>query len=253
MSDNVGIDRPTGALEVYITRVTNACVLIELNGFKILTDPWFRNPWGFNEEPGLAVKDLPRLNAIIGSHFAADHWGLSSMKNYKFRTSTPIFAATPKMAQRALKYGFSNAECIPWGSTRVIEPGLTLEAVEAQSFFGVRSNNYVLTVGSTRVFFGGETKELKPLRTYRTNNPKVDIALAPSNGMRLLGYQLVATANEGLEAAKILNASVFVPIHDSMHSMGFGGPTSSARELSRYDGDEPRVLFLPAGRRCRIR
>jgi L-ascorbate metabolism protein UlaG (beta-lactamase superfamily) len=59
--------------ELRPTRITNACVLIELGEHAVLTDPWFENPWGFNEDPGIQVDDLPRLSAIMGSHFAPDH------------------------------------------------------------------------------------------------------------------------------------------------------------------------------------
>lgn len=235
-----------------LTRITNACVLIELGELAVLTDPWFCNPWGFNEEPGLQVDELPQLTAIIGSHFAPDHWGINQLQTYKYRDNTPTYTATKAMAKKAMKAGFLSAEHLLWREKREIAPGITLEVVEAQTSFGKPSNNYILSNSKTRIFFGGETKRLEPLTTYRASNPPVDVVIAPSNGMRLLGYQLVTTAEQALDAAKILGAHTLVPIHDSMHSIGFGGPTSSAKDLQGRAQGSPKILFLEAGKRIGI-
>ena len=101
-----------------ITRVTNACVLIQLGDHSILTDPWFRNSWGFNEDPGLAVADLPPLTAILGSHYAPNHWDIGSLREYEPRAGVKVYTSTSGMARRARKVGFDEVECLKWGETR---------------------------------------------------------------------------------------------------------------------------------------
>ena len=62
--------------------------------------------------------------------------------------------------------------------------------------------------------------------------PTIDVVLAPSNGMALLGWALVATAEESRAIARELGAKVFCPIHDSQTSFGWlGGPTSHRTDL----------------------
>ena len=49
----------------------------------------------------------------------------------------------------------------------------------------------VLSTPEVRVFFGGEARDLQPLREYRAANPPVDLMLAPVNGLTIMGSKLV--------------------------------------------------------------
>ena len=169
------------------TRIANACVLIEMNHYAVLTDPWFKNPWGFNEEPGLMPEQLPILTAVIGSHFATDHWEIAALGKQPNRDKLPVLTATEGMAKEARKLRFRSARRMSWGEKLEVAPNLTIEAVQAQAWCGLRSNNYVLSSANRRVFFGGELKDLQSLRSWRRDNPAVDVVLAPANGMRLFG------------------------------------------------------------------
>src|SRR5262245_17844292 len=53
---------------VAVTRIVNSCVLIEIGGYAVLGDPWFRDRWylRFGEQPGMRISELPKLAAIIG-------------------------------------------------------------------------------------------------------------------------------------------------------------------------------------------
>jgi hypothetical protein len=59
-------------MTVAVTRVINACVLLDIDGDFVLTDQCFRNSVGtrFREPFGLRVEDLPRLTAIVVGHRA---------------------------------------------------------------------------------------------------------------------------------------------------------------------------------------
>jgi L-ascorbate metabolism protein UlaG (beta-lactamase superfamily) len=50
-----------------VTRITHACVLLNVDGQFILTDPWFSERLGYyrGEPLGMAIKDLPKLNGVI--------------------------------------------------------------------------------------------------------------------------------------------------------------------------------------------
>ncbi len=230
-----------------MTRVTNACVLIHLGPYTLLTDPWFRRPWGFWEDPGLDAADLPELTAVLGSHWAPDHWDMSSLSAVPNKDKIPVYASTNSMVRRAKRHGFARATTLLGGESAKITDDLSIEALEDHAFMGMPTNNYVVTYGGVRVFYGGETRDLDALMRYRRENARVDVVIAPTNGMTLLGVQLVATAEEALESAKILEAQVLFPIHDSMRPMGFGGPTSSTRELLETSPEGVRIVVGRAG------
>ena len=67
-------------MSLKITRIGHACVLIEMNGKKILTDPWFSEKNGYyrGEDLGITVQALPKLDAVLVSHAHYDHYDMDA-------------------------------------------------------------------------------------------------------------------------------------------------------------------------------
>ena len=174
-----------------ITRIANACVLMEIGNHKILTDPFFWNPafMGINEKIALQPEELPLLSAIIGCHSIIDHWQIHTLSSYQYKDQVPVFVATRSMAKKAYEAGFHNVEVLEWNDYRSISDGLFLEVIKAHKGFGLKANNYVLSTQGLRVFFGSEARDIKPLEKYRLSNHAVDIVIAPVNGVHLFGFQ----------------------------------------------------------------
>ncbi len=103
------------------------------------------------------------------------------------------------------------------------------------------------------VFFGGEARDLEPLRAYRGTHDAVDVAMLPVNGLHVpvTEPQIVMDSDEALEGARILGARTFIPIHDaSGHDLvwGFlrrGGSAEEAVRASTAEGGD--VVCLPTG------
>jgi L-ascorbate metabolism protein UlaG (beta-lactamase superfamily) len=237
------------------TRVANACTLLEFGRDIVLTDPWFRiDRRLFTEAPAIGAADLPRLAAIIGCHWAFDHWNIRALDAYAFKETTPVFASTPGMVKKARAAGFLRAQEAEWNTRHTISDALSIEIVVAHRFGPKRTNNYVLTMPSVRVFFGGEARDLEPLRAYRQMNAAVDVAFAPVNGVRLFGLPLVMNAGDAVEAARILGASTLIPIHYAHRSLGPLARTTSSVEDTVQKGsgnDAPRVVCLRPGHQWR--
>lgn len=238
-------DRPS---PIAVTRVSNACVLLEVDGCAVLTDPWFRRHWAFNEAPGVRVDQLPHLAAILGSHRVFDHWDVESLSAYADK-AVPVLVPHDQMAAQARREGFSRVEVAEWGTRRRVGPTLTIDVLEAQLSRGVRINNYVLDGDQGRVFFGGEALALEPLRRYRYSHPPVDLFVGPCNGIRLLGRQLVMGAASAVEAAQILGARGIVPVHYAHRRLG---PLAAARDTANdvrnlAAGTGIQVMCLPPG------
>lgn len=241
-------------MSVFVTRIVNASVLLEFETGAVLTDPYFRDHWfmPFQERIGMRPDELPRLAAIIGSHSVFDHWQPSSLDGYPYKAETPVYVATESMRSRATRAGFPRAEVLDWGHAREIAPGLTLASVEAQRVMGLKASNYVLSTPRERVFFGGEARDLDPLRRFRRDAPPVDIALLPINGAKLLGQPLVTNPEQALEASLILGATTLVPIHYSHRPIPplLLTPGSGRRLMALASlAPELRIAWLETGER----
>ena len=172
--------------KIALTRVANACVLLELDGHTVLTDPWFTERWYLRRgEPlGLPVAELPPLTAIVATSFAANHWDLRALAEYPHKASTPVYVSAGRMARQARALGYRRVEALRWHESRELAATLAVEAVPAGRTLLWRNNAYVFSSGQTRVFFGGEIQDVALLQQYRARRASADVALLPTNGLR---------------------------------------------------------------------
>ncbi|WP_433281839.1 MBL fold metallo-hydrolase [Pseudonocardia xinjiangensis] len=249
---------PPVATDLAVTRVANACVLLELNGHTILTDPWFTERWYLRRgEPlGLRVIDLQALTAIVATNFAVNHWDLRALRDYRHKATTPVYVSAARMARQARALGFRTVEHLGWGETRDLAPALSIEAVPAGRTLAWRNNAYVLTSGRTRVLFGGEIQDVALLERYRAHGSPVAVALLPVNGLRpVLGRPLVMGPREAVAGARAVGARVLVPVHDAHGadplSLVFRrhGSGEDARALAATDRTGLEVVCLVPGER----
>jgi L-ascorbate metabolism protein UlaG (beta-lactamase superfamily) len=199
---------------VAITRVVNASVLIELAGGSILTDPYFDSHWfmRFDEPIGLRADRLPPLAAILGGHGVFDHWQPKSLRAYPHRPVTPVYVANNRMARVARQAGMHAVEVLGWGQERKLGADLLLTSVPGERITGMRTNGYIVSSSKTSLFIGTEARDLAPIRAVAANH-RIDIAILPINGARLLGRRLVMDAPTAVAAAQLLGAHTLIPIH----------------------------------------
>lgn len=202
--------------DVVVTRVINTCVLIEISGHHVLTDPYFTDHRFFrtNEPIGMAPDELPPLSAMLGGHRAFDHWQPRSMGGYRPRSATVVYTASRGMTRAARRSGFVAAETLAWGDRRVIAPGLTLTCLPGQRAFGLASNVYLLETECVSMLIGTEALDQGAIERCAADH-RVDIAVLPIDGATFLGRQLVMDASQAVAAAKTLSAPALVPIHHS--------------------------------------
>ena len=89
----------TAALTV--TRIANSCALLDFDGDVVLTDPYFTERWHLHRgEPlGMTIGELPRLTAIVASHFFPNHWDTRGLAQFANKAGTPVFVPTDRMAE----------------------------------------------------------------------------------------------------------------------------------------------------------
>lgn len=247
MAENIPADASTSWS---VTRIANACVLLQVGDAIILTDPWFRKHWAFTEHATVKVEELPHLTALIGCHFVWDHWEVKALAPYPHKDSTPVYCATDSMAKRVRKVGFTRVERLQWGDHRKLTESVSLEVIEDHVSLGNTTSNYAITSPNARIFFGGETLRPEPISRYARENDPFDAVIGPVNGVHIMGKQLVAMAAEMVEVTRILRSSILVPIHYAHRNLGpLGAPRSSVRDLDTIEHSDMRIVELSPGER----
>jgi L-ascorbate metabolism protein UlaG (beta-lactamase superfamily) len=65
-----------------ITRIAHSSVLIDFDGHRVLTDPWFSERFGYyhGEPYGITLEALPRLSGVVVSHDHYDHYDMNAFR-----------------------------------------------------------------------------------------------------------------------------------------------------------------------------
>ena len=230
-----------------ITRIANACVLIEIGEVRILTDPWFQGSRFFTERAGLAPEALPRLDAILGGHWAYDHWDMAALASLPDKAHTRVRVADASMVRPARKAGFTDVQVMAWGATERLGD-VTIESIREHALWGKRSSNYLVAGPDARLFVGSEARDLEAAQEFAQRHPPCDAALGPVNGVCLLGFPLVADAAEMIGLARTVGAKQLIPIHDSHKPIwGLQQVRSSAADLAHLDTKGLQVVQLTPG------
>lgn len=226
-----------------LERVVHACVLLDFDGAKILTDPWFseRVLYRQGEPRSIATAaDLPRLDGILISHAHYDHCDLGALASYPDK-NVPI-VVNRGTGKKVRAKGWRNVtELDPWQSTRLGPVRVTA----APAGHGVPEVTYLLEADGTTVFFGADTRRIPELDEIARHFPDIDLALMPINGLtsRPQGNrQEVMDATQAAELTALLRPRLAVPIHYAYTSGAIGD-----RILVKLDRNHPEHYRDAAG------
>lgn len=219
-----------------ITFIGHATLLLEINGARILTDPNFESKLGLIlprvRAPGIALEDLPRLDALLLTHAHADHLSFKSLD--RLPRDIPLYAP-PSVARWLDKKGYRHAEPIGAGETIALGGGppgrepLRLHAERAThqgnryGFDRWRSaaNMYLVESEQESLFFAGDTALTETThhlveRVLWSASRALDVALLPIGwapswkpGFRR-GH---LTGDDALALFETLGARAMLPYH----------------------------------------
>jgi L-ascorbate metabolism protein UlaG (beta-lactamase superfamily) len=218
-----------------VARVTHSCVLLDFDGQRVLTDPWFSEKRGYcrGEPIAFTPQTLPALAAVLASHDHYDHYDVEAFSAYRDKAVT--FVVKRGMGSKARRAGFTNViEVEPWAEVTV--DGLTITATPARH--GVPEITFVIQGEGKTVFFGADTLRIPELDEVPRRFPEVDLPLLPINGLRIrpaFNRQVVMNAEEAGEYCAMLRPRLAVPIH----YMFTAGPMRD-RLFLKYDGTPER-------------
>jgi len=211
-----------------ITYIGHATLLLELGGVRILTDPNFDPRLGRIlprvSAPGIALEELPALDAILLTHAHADHLSFASLE--RLPRDIPLFAP-PAVGRWLRRLGVSQTVDLGPGGIEHVG-GVSIQAATAThrgNRYGFDrwrgdANMYLLDAGET-IFFAGDTALAEDThhlveRTLWRAGRALDLALLP------IGYapwwkpgfrRGHLTHEDALTLFERLRARMFVPYH----------------------------------------
>jgi CMP-N-acetylneuraminate monooxygenase len=120
-----------------ISLISNACMLIEWKGKKLLTDPWIEGPaifgsWIQYPPNDIKVKQLPKIDAIWISHEHSDHLHPNTLA--KFDKNIPVYVPEiqdDRLGKIIKKIGFKDVISMP--SFQSFKIADTIEATSFKS------------------------------------------------------------------------------------------------------------------------
>jgi L-ascorbate metabolism protein UlaG (beta-lactamase superfamily) len=221
-----------------IQYIRAATLLIEWDGLKILTDPWFaRRMRGLPVyvRPCLDPEDLPPLDLILVSHFHPDHFDAEAL--CRLRHPCRLIVGLPGLAARCRDVPHERV-LMPTPGEVVCEAEFTVRAFAVEH--SGPENAYLVERRGQSLLFAGDARYTPVFREIgQAYQPTV--ALLPIGGTEILGRRIVMNPADALQAAMDLRAQVLVPIH-------LGGEWMSVPPLSRHPGRAADLVALAEAR-----
>ena len=177
-----------------ITWIGHATFLLQINGYNILTDPHFSgraSPFSFTgpkrgTSPGLAINNLPPLDAIVISHNHYDHLDENSIAALAQKQPQTPFFVPLRLRETLVAMGAKRVVELDWGQSEVVG-GLRLTAEPCQhwSARGIWDRNktlwaaWVAETASHRCVFIGDTGYSADFADMGKKYGVFDLALIP--------------------------------------------------------------------------
>ena len=223
-------------VEADITFIGNATTILRIGDFTLLTDPAFgaagtRVHLGYGlwtkrvKDPALGIADLPRLDAVLLSHFHSDHFDRVASRDLP--RSLPV--VTTPQARRALRrrrfetvHGLPTWDSYEWTSAT---QRLRVTAVPAKHGPGPVDRLLPDTMGSIleleengrhrlRLYITGDTLYGSHLAEIPRRFPDIDAMIIHLGGTRILGLLVTMDGRQGVETTQLIRPGRVVPIHN---------------------------------------
>lgn len=249
---------PVSSSGLRVTWLGHSTVLLEVDGFRVLTDPVFgerASPVSFAgakrfHPPPASIAELPRLDAVLLSHDHYDHLCASSMRELA-KLGVPIVTSLGVGARlEALGFAPERIAELDWWETHTLPGGeLAFSATPAQHFSG-RSltdrnrtlwSSWVITTANRRIFFSGDTGLTQEFAAVRERFGALDLALIEIGAWNAAWGDIHLGPAGALSAFELLGGGTLMPVHWGTF------------DLALHAWDEPAETLLTLAERQGVR
>lgn len=239
------IRRPASGLAV--TWLGHASMLVQMDEYRVLTDPVFSErvtpvpgvgPKRFHAPP-VAAADLPHIHAVVISHDHYDHLDMPSIKQLIPRTDRFIVPLGVGAHLRAWEVPEEKIVELGWWEHHRVGKGLIVVATPARHFSGrgpldrnkTQWASFAFIGRKRRVYFGGDTGMFQGFKQIGQHLGPFDITLMPM-GAYNVGWQAIhLNPEEAVEAHQDLRGGLMLPIHWGTFNLAFHAWTEPAERL----------------------
>jgi len=212
-----------------VTFIGHATFLIQTAAGNILTDPMYSQRAGpLNvmgprrvRQPAVLFDDLPRIATVLLSHNHYDHCDLPTLRMIAERFD-PIIVTPIGNGPIARSAGFRRIEELDWWQDEKTSAlPITLTPAQHFSARGPFDKNralwggFMLTAGSRRIYFAGDTAYGPFFRDIRGRLGPIDLALLPIGAYepRWLLRPVHTDPEEAVRACREVGARRMAPMH----------------------------------------
>lgn len=252
--------RAGAAMQPAVTWIGHASVLAQLGGINILTDPVYAeraSPLGFvgpkrQVPPGVALADLPHIDAVLISHNHYDHLDVASVRALNAQAGgPPLFLVPLGLKAWMADHGISSVVELDWWQSHTLRGvELALTPVQHWSGRGLTDRRATLWGGwavfapDQHLYFTGDTG-------YSADFAEIRRRFLPRQGP--VGFDIALIAIGAYEprsfmAAQHIDPAEAVRIHRDLAARQSLGIHWGTFELSNESLDEPPRALARARR-----
>ncbi|MCD4675412.1 MAG: MBL fold metallo-hydrolase, partial [Desulfobacula sp.] len=209
------------------TWLGHSSLMINMNGYKILTDPVFEKkvsivgPKRFNGDLPLNPEELSDIDVVIISHDHYDH-----LNKYSIKLLTPItqrFIVPLAVGKRLICWGVPEDKIIEldWWEEYAFDDLLNITATPAQHFSGrgLGDKNktlwasWVITTPDYKIFFSGDSGYFKGFKAIGEKFGPFDMTFIECGAYNELWRPVHMFPEETVQAHLYLKGNILHPIH----------------------------------------